>query len=182
MQETTVARSYADALFDLAEAAGELQPYAGQLAQIAELVESERDFRLFLETPRIEPSVKKRTIRDVFEGHVADRLLRFLLVLIDNRRARVLPEIAREYTAMVDEHFGRLEVEITLAAEPDEALEQDLRQRLGRMLDREILPRYRINPRILGGVIVRVGDRIMDGSVRRRLQGLRRRMLKADIG
>jgi F-type H+-transporting ATPase subunit delta len=83
---------------------------------------------------------------------------------------------------MVDEHFGRLEVEITLAAEPDEALEQDLRQRLGRMLDREILPRYRINPRILGGVIVRVGDRIMDGSVRRRLQGLRRRMLKADIG
>ena len=95
MQETTVARNYADALFDLAEAAGELEPYAGQLTQIAELVESERDFRLFLETPRIEPSIKTRTVRDVFEGHIADRLLRFLLVLIDNLRISPYEDLTR---------------------------------------------------------------------------------------
>jgi F-type H+-transporting ATPase subunit delta len=182
MQETTVARNYAGALFELAQADAALERYVEQLGRIADLVESEKDFRLFLETPRIEPSAKKDAIREVFEGRIPDRLLRFLFVVIDKRRARILPEIADEFAGMVNEHFGRLKVDITTASEPDKALKADLKQRLGRLLDREILPRYRVNPRIIGGVIVRVGDRIMDGSIRHRLQLLRRSLLKAEIG
>ncbi len=182
MQETTVARAYADALFELAQADTALERYVEQLSRIADLVESEKDFRLFLETPRIEPSAKKDAIREVFEGRIPDRLLRFLFVVIDKRRSRILPEIADEFAGMVNEHFGRLKVDITTASEPDKALKEELKQRLGRLLDREILPRYRVNPRIIGGVIVRVGDRIMDGSIRHRLQMLRRSLLKAEIG
>ncbi len=75
-----------------------------------------------------------------------------------------------------------MRVEITTAAEPDEALQAELKQRLGRVFDREVLPRYRVNPRIIGGVIVRVGDRILDGSIRHRLQMLRRSLMKAEVG
>jgi F-type H+-transporting ATPase subunit delta len=92
-----------------------------------------------------------------------------------------LRQIADEFTALVDEHFGRLLVEITTAGEPDETLRADLRERLGSLLEREVIPRYRINPRLIGGVVVRVGDRIMDGSVRHRLQMLRRSLLRAEL-
>jgi F-type H+-transporting ATPase subunit delta len=181
MQEPTVARNYAEALFELGEAEGELGLYAELLGQIADLVATEEEFRLFLLTPLIDPSAKKDVVRGVFEAHLPDRLLHFLLIVIDKRRTRVLPEIAEQFARLVNEHFGRLQVDITLASEPDEALKEDLRHRLGQMLNREILPRYGIDPRIIGGMIVRVGDRIMDGSVRHRLHMLRRSMLKAEI-
>ena len=122
MQETTVARNYAEALFELAQRDDDLEPYAQQLGLFADLVETERDFRLFLATPQIAPSDKKKVVRDVFQGHIPDRLLRFLYVVIDKRRTRVLPEMAEEFTAIVNQHYGRLKVDITLAAEPDEAL------------------------------------------------------------
>ncbi len=182
MQETTVARNYAEALFELARRDEDLEFYAQQLGMFADLVESEKDFRLFLASPQIEPAKKKDTVRDVFQGHIPERLLRFLFVVIDKRRTRVLPEMAEEFAAMVNQHFGRLKVDITLAAEPDEAMKSQLKDKLGRMLDKEILPSFRIDPRIMGGVVIRVGDKFMDGSIRYRLHRLRRNMLKADIG
>jgi len=182
MQETTVARNYAEALFELAQRDEDLESYAQQLGVFADLVESERDFRLFLASPQIEPSKKKNAVRDVFQGHMPDRLMRFLYVVIDKRRTRALPEMAEEFTTIVNQHYGRLKVDITLAAEPDEMLEKELKEKLGRMLDKEVLPRFRIDPRIMGGVIIRVGDSFMDGSIRHRLHRLRRSMLKAEIG
>ncbi len=181
MQEITVARNYAEALFELALADGESELYCDALSQFASVVEAEKDFQLFLETPLLEPRVKKEVIGEVFGGRIPARVLHFLYVLIDKRRARVLPQIAQEFAALVDEHFGRLLVEITTAAEPDEALRAELRERLGSLLERDVIPRYRVNPRIIGGVIVRVGDRIMDGSVRYRLQMLRRSLLRAEL-
>lgn len=181
MQEITVARNYAEALFELASADGEPELYGEALSQFVSVIEAERDFRLFLETPLLEPRAKKEVIGEVFGGRIPDRVLHFLYVLIDKRRARVLPQIAEEFAALVDEHFGRLLAEITIAAEPDEALKVDLRERLGSLLEREVIPRYRVNPRIIGGVIVKVGDRIMDGSVRHRLQMLRRSLLRAEV-
>ena len=180
MQEITVARNYAEALFELALADGEPESYCDALNQFAAIVEEESDFRLFLETPLLEPSVKKRVIGEVFKDRIPDRLLHFLYVVIDKRRARVLPVIADEFATLVDEHYGRLLVEITTAADPDERLRADLQKRLASLLERDVIPRYRVNPRIIGGVIVRVGDRIMDGSVRYRLQMLRRSLLRAE--
>ncbi len=182
MYESTVARSYAEALLELSLAEDAPESYADQLSQFVDLLRSEEEFRLFLETPRIEPAEKKRVIREVFAERLPERLLRFLLVVIDKRRQRLLPAIAEEFNGLVNEHLGRVQVEITIATRPDEALQAALRERLSRVLGREVLPRYRVNPRIIGGVIVKVGDRILDGSLRHRLQMLRRNLLKAEIG
>jgi F-type H+-transporting ATPase subunit delta len=181
MQETTVARSYAEALFELALGDDAPELYMERLGQIADLVETDREFRLFLETPRIEAAVKKRAIREALADRVPEKLLRFLLVVIDKRRTRALPEMAEAFSALVNEHFGRLKAEITTAVEPDPELKAEVERRLGRVLGKEILPRFRIDPRIIGGVIVKVGDRIMDGSIRRRLRMLRRSLLRAEM-
>lgn len=182
MRETTVARSYAEALLELAVAEEAVEEYDRQFGLVAELIRSEENLRVFLETPRIDADEKKRIVDEAFRGNIPDRLLRFLFVVIDKRRQRLLPAMAAEFSDLADAHFGRLKVEITTAIEPDEALREQLRERLGRALQRDVLPRYRVNPAILGGVIVRVEDRIMDGSIRHRLHSLRRQLLKTEIG
>ena len=182
MQETTVARSYAEALIELARADDKVELYDRELHLIADLMRQEDEFRLFLETPRLAPAEKKRVVRSAFEGKLPDRLLKFLLVVIEKRRARLLPAIADEFSGIVDEHFDRLRVDVTTATEPDARLKTDLKKRLGALLGKEVIPRYRIDPRLIGGVVIRVGDWIMDGSIKHRLQLLRRRLLKTEIG
>jgi F-type H+-transporting ATPase subunit delta len=182
MQETTVARSYAEALLELAQADDAAELYAAELRQIVQLIESEADFRFFLETPRVELRDKKRVLQEVLEGKIPQRLLRFLLVVVDKRRQRVLPEIAAEFDKLVDEHFGRLQVDVTMAEEPDAKARANIKKHLDTLFAAEVLPRFRADPRIIGGVVVRVGDRIMDGSIRHRLQGLRRSLLRPETG
>jgi F-type H+-transporting ATPase subunit delta len=181
MQEVTVARSYAEALMELALADDAVELYDQEMRVIADLLRTEEEFRLFLETPRIDPAEKKQVTRTVLEEKVPKRLLHFLLIVIDKRRARLLPAIADEFDLLVDEHFGRLRVDVALAHEPDEKLKTDLKKRLGVLLQKEVIPRYRIDPRLIGGVVIRVGGKIMDGSIRHRLQLLRRSLLKTEI-
>ena len=181
MRETTVARNYAEALLELARTDGAIDTYAAAIRQIAELMRTERELRRFLDTPRVEPDEKRAVVRNVFEGRVPDRFLRFLFVVIDKRRQRILPAIADEFADLVNEHYGRLEVGVTTATEPDDELRRALKERLAHVFEKEIFPAYHIDPRILGGVIIRVGDRVMDGSLRRRLQGLRRSLLRAEL-
>lgn len=181
MRETTVARAYAEALLEIAGKEDAIELYAQNLLSVADLVETEREFRLFLETPRIDPAAKKQALREVLAGRLPDLLLKFLFVVIEKHRQRLIPAIADEYAGLVDAHFGRVQVQITTATEPDDELRVTLQHRLGELLHKEVLPRYRIDRRILGGVIVRVGDRIMNGSVRRRLQQLRRGLLRAEV-
>lgn len=181
MQAATVARNYAEALLELAVAEGDVDLYAEQLIVVVDLIESEPVFRLFLETPRIDAAAKKRLLREVFEEVVSGRLLRFLLIVIDKGRQRLLPQIAGEFTELVNEHFGRLRVEVTMAQAPDAALKAKLKDHLDRRFEREVLPSYRIDPKLMGGVVIRVGDQIMDGSVKHRLHLLRRKLLKAEL-
>jgi F-type H+-transporting ATPase subunit delta len=181
MQETTVARSYAGALLELARLDDAVELYAEQFGQIVHLYETQEEFRLFLNTPRVEPADKKQVLRDVFAGKIPDRLLRFLLIVLDKRRQRVLPEIATEFAILVNEHLGRLQVEVTTAAEPDDELRAGIKKRLDVLFGKEVLPRFRTDPRVIGGLVVRVGDRIMDGSIRHRLQMLRRSLLRSEV-
>jgi F-type H+-transporting ATPase subunit delta len=182
MRETTVARSYAEALLELAQADDAAELYAAELRQIVQLVESEADFRFFLETPRVELRDKKRVLREVLEDKIPERLMRFLLVVVDKRRQRVLPEIAVEFDKLVDEQLGRLQVDVTTAQDPDAKARASIKKHLDTLFGMEVLPRFRADPRIIGGVVVRVGDRIMDGSIRHRLQGLRRSLLRSETG
>jgi F-type H+-transporting ATPase subunit delta len=182
MQETTVARSYAEALLELAQADDAAELYAAELGQIAQLLESEDEFRFFLETPRVDLQDKKRVLREVLEGRIPERLLRFLLVVMDKRRQRVLPEIATEFNRLVDEHLGRLQVDVTMAEDPDTEARASIKKHLDTLFGVEVLPRFNADRRIIGGVVVKVGDRIMDGSIRHRLQSLRRSLLRSQTG
>jgi F-type H+-transporting ATPase subunit delta len=179
MEATTVARNYGDVLFSLAEKNGAHEEYSSALEDLVSLLDQEPRLRTFLETPKLSPDEKKRVLREVFAERVPRPFLNFLMIVIDKRRQRLLPLIAEEYRRLVDRKFNRLDVEVVLASEPDERLEEEIRSGLSQQLGRTIVPRFRIQPEIIGGAIVKYGDYVIDGSLRRQLLGLRRRMTTA---
>lgn len=181
MRDETVARSYAETLFALAEGHEGLEVYGAAIDTVANLLESAPEFRLFLETPRIADAERKAVVRKAFGDRMPAVFVNFVLVTIDKRRQRLLRSIAREFRALVDEHFGREHVEVTVARPLDRELEAVIAQRLSALLGKTAIPHVQVKPEILGGLIVRTGDTIYDGSVRRRLGRMRRQLLKASL-
>jgi F-type H+-transporting ATPase subunit delta len=111
----TIARNYAQALFELAEKEDKLAEYQDGMELVARLIDENQDFRLFLETPRVPAAQKKPLLRRVLGGKVPPPLLNFLLLTIDKRRQRLLRERARASHALVDERMNRVPVEVTVA-------------------------------------------------------------------
>lgn len=182
MRDATIARSYAETLFELGQRHKAHTAFAQAFDQLTELIEREPTVRVFLESPKIDAGDKKAALERALAGRVPPLFLSFMLVVVDKRRQRLLPEIAREYHTLLDEHSGQLHVQVTLAREPDERTEEDLRAELSRILGKRVIPHVVVNPKILGGLVVRYGDKVMDGSLRRRLATLRRRLMDAELG
>lgn len=181
MRDETLARSYAEALFELAERNGGAEAFAGPVDLLAGLLRSDPGFRLFLETPRIDADAKKAVLRRAFEGRVPAPFLTFMLVVVDKRRQALLASIADAFNALLDERLGRTHVDVTVSRPlADDELES-LTDRLSELLDRTAIPHIRVDPAILGGVIVRTGDAIYDGSLRRRLDRMRTMLLDAEL-
>jgi F-type H+-transporting ATPase subunit delta len=179
VRPVTVARSYAEALLELALKDADTEAYARAIRDVAEWLRREPKLRRFLETPRVRISEKKEVLRRALEDSVPERFLRFLYVVLDKGRQRLLPEIAQQFGLLLDQQVGRVPAEITLALEPDRTLRERLVAEIEKWEGREVVPQVRIDPDILGGVIVRVRDRLIDASLRRRLLGLRRSLLQS---
>lgn len=181
MRDETVARSYAETLFELARRNDALDAYGEAMDVVARLLDENPRFRLFLETPRIEADEKKAAVRNAFGERLPRHVLNFVLVAIDKRRQRLLRGIAREYRRLLDEHMGREHVDVTVARPVDDATAGLIGARLSSVLGKEAIPRIVVKPDIIGGIVVRTGDRIFDGSVRRHLDDMRRRLLRTRL-
>jgi|TARA_B100000809_G_scaffold113724_1_gene112239 F-type H+-transporting ATPase subunit delta len=181
VRDETVARNYAETLFELASRNESIQEYGDALGMVAGLLEDDSRFRTFVETPRIDDETKKDVIRKVFHDKAPKQVINFVLITIDKRRQTLLREISAEYLLLLDDHLGREHVEVTVARPLDDTTENVVSERLSKMLGKQAIPHIRVKPEILGGLIVRTGDMIYDGSVRRRLEDLRRRLLTARI-
>ncbi len=173
MSASAVAVNYAGTLLELAARDGQEESYGELLATVAALHAEVAGFRSFLDTPRIPGEEKKRILKDVFADHVPPLFTNFLLVVIDKRRQRWLPAMEAAYRDLLDEKAGRIHAAVSLAFSPDEELRTQLVSALSRRLGADVVPHFVEDERLLGGVMIRVGDRVMDGSLRRRLDDLR---------
>lgn len=181
MRDETVARSYAEALFELAERHGGVESFSPAVDLLSEALQADPDFRLFLETPRIDAEAKKGVLRRTFKDRVPDPFLNFMLVVVDKRRQRLFRPIAEAFDALVDERLGRTHVDVTVSRPLGGEELESLTGRLSDLLDRKAIPHVRVDPAILGGVVVRAGDTIYDGSLRGRLDRMRTMLLDAEL-
>jgi F-type H+-transporting ATPase subunit delta len=179
MRETTIARNYAEALLELARKANDLRGWGEMIDSVANGIESDRRLRVFLESPRVSAQQKSEIFQKAYGSVMPRNFVRFLQALVHNRRQMLIPEIAHEYSDLVDQVEGRVHASVTVAREADDNDRLVITQQLSRALGKDVVPHFHVNAAILGGVVVRVGDTVLDGSVRRRLATLRSRMLGA---
>lgn len=175
-QGATVARNYAETLLALASKAGDAAGWGREVRAVADAIGLDVALRRFLESPRIPAAAKSR----VFETALADRVprafLRWLQAMIRNRRISLLPSVADEYEALLDTAENRVHARLTFAKAPTDADKATIAARLSDVLKKTVVPHVVVDPSVIGGVVVRVGDTIMDGSVRRRLAVMRKKM------
>lgn len=182
MRSGTVVRNYAEALLALAERRDAVELYGTLLDAVAGAVGVEPKLQQVLASPRVHKDQKKRLLRDGLEGRAPEPFVRYLESLVQRGRQDLLGDIAREYELLVDAHLGRVHAGVTTARDVDEDLARSIVAELARVAGKEVLPHYRSDPALLGGVVVRIGDRVFDGSLRRRLRLLRYRMLHSRTG
>jgi F-type H+-transporting ATPase subunit delta len=177
MRNATIARNYAEALLSLARQANDTNGYGAAIDQLVRAIGDDAGLRLFLESPRTSADEKNGVLLKAYQDRMPSSFLRFLQTLVRNRRQMLLPEIATEYRNLLDEAEGRVHAEVTVARATTDAERATIAQQLSRVLGATVVPHLVINPEIMGGIVVRVGDTVMDGSVRRRLATIKTRML-----
>ena len=168
---------YATALADIALEQGAAEPVKKQLEDFGAAYAESAELRNVLANPAVELAAKHGVIEKLAARMGASRIVRnFLFVVADNQRTHLLPEILRSFEDVIRQRQGVAEAEVTSAAELTAPQKTQLQQTLERLTGRKIQAKYSLDPALLGGALVRIGDTIYDGSVRNRLNQMRARL------
>lgn len=166
-----LARVYARSLFEVAHEQGKVEVIREQLAQFADALAG-RELRLFFFSPFFSSAEKQDALPGLLQG-ADETFLNFLRTLIENHRMPVLLRIRAAYERLWEEQNRVLPVEITSAIPLDQETTASLGQRIGERTARKVKLATRVDPDILGGIVLRVGNSILDASIRNRLERLK---------
>jgi F-type H+-transporting ATPase subunit delta len=170
-----IAEVYARALFEVANERGVLDAVREQLIQFADALHDNRDLAVFFFSPYFSTEEKKDGLRRTVEG--ADPVfMNFLETLVERHRMPVVFRIRSRFEALWEQEHRLLPVEVTSAIELDESTVQEIGERIGEQTEREVELSSRVDPEILGGIVLRVGNFILDASIRNRLNQLRKQV------
>ena len=178
MVVTGAAKRYAQAAFDIAKEQGKLDQWVHNLQELVDVVQNP-EMTVFFENPAIPLAAKQQVIEEVLPQPDQQFPRNFALLLLERNRLPELPSVVQFFHELMLEDRGIAIAEVTAAIEltPDE--QQMVEERLSRILDKKILVQPYVDPSIIGGLIARVGDDLIDGSVRTQLTQLRRQMVNA---
>jgi F-type H+-transporting ATPase subunit delta len=168
-----LAQVYGRSLFQVAREQGKLDELREQLGQLVDALNENRELAVFFFSPYFSTQEKREGLGSLLDG--ADQVfLNFLELLIENHRMPVIFRIRDEYGRLWEEENKTLPVEITSAIALDEKTTESLGRQIGERAGRKVTLAAHVDPDILGGIIVRVGNSILDASIRNRLEQLRR--------
>lgn len=169
------AKRYARAIFELARDSGELAAWQTRLVALRNICASE-EVRQVLDSPVLPLARRLQAAEVVAAPELGEGGLNLLKLLVESRSVEVADGIADEFEKLADESAGRVRATVTTAIELADTDRSHLADQLTRQLGREVRLEARVDPAVLGGLVLRYGDRMIDGSVRTRLQQLRRRL------
>ena len=173
-----IAQVYARSLFEVARDQDKLDRIREQLDQFADALDADRDLQVFFFSPYFSTQEKQEGLRRAVSG--ADEVLvNFLELLIENHRMPVIFRVRRAYDGLWEEENRLLPVSVTSAVELDEATVRQIGDRISQQTGRRVELSAHVEPDILGGIVVQVGNAVLDASVRNRLEQLRRSVARA---
>lgn len=176
--EKLVAKTYATALFEVAIESNQLDQIGNELEYIDRTFTQYPEFYELYKTPQISSDEKKQIIAKVFQQEISPEVMNFLKIILDKRRTRVFEDITKEYQRLANAHNNIVEaVAITAVPMPDAdklALETKLSEITGKFVRLE----NKIDDSIIGGILVRIGDKVIDGTIQSRLNVLQESLAK----
>ena len=177
MPRRASAKRYARAMFELGSQRGQVDQLGDDLRMAEQALQNEQ-LRAFLEHAKVPLSRKSQAIEEVLQG--ADPLIRNLLSLLVSRGlVDLVPEVEREYQQLLDELRGRERVQVYAAVPLHDSEKGRINRFLADLIKREVVLDSQVDPSILGGLIIKIGDRLVDGSTRTRLETLGKQLQKA---
>ncbi|MEW6065836.1 F0F1 ATP synthase subunit delta [Desulforamulus profundi] len=177
MLRGAVARRYAQALYEIAQAKNALETMEQELKGIAEAVEGTRELQKVLYHPQVLPGEKKNLLKSLFADKVSAETMKFLGLVVDKRRENYIAGIAAEFSALANEARGKVAAEVTTAIELGEEQKQELVKVASRLAGKEVEPTFAVDPSLIGGVVVKIGSKVIDGSIKTRLASLKSRLM-----
>ncbi|MGD8190350.1 F0F1 ATP synthase subunit delta [Brevibacillus ginsengisoli] len=165
-----VAKRYARALFEVAKERGLIDQIETELKTFVEAVNQNAELTKILMHPHIDSEAKKGLLKDVFGSQFAVETMNFIGVLIDNGRESNLTEILASYVAVANEERGIADATVTTAKPLTQEEATELADRFGKLLNKTIRIQAVVDPAIMGGVVVKIGDRLYDGSIKSKLE------------
>jgi F-type H+-transporting ATPase subunit delta len=173
--------AYAEALLDLAEQAGQTEPVASELVELQALLKSERNFENFLESPSIRIGERAEVLQRIFAGRLSPLTMKFLGVLNGKGRLALLKHIADAYREQLDKRQGKVKADVTVALKLSDQEMEAVRQQLSTALKKNVIVNQRVDESILGGMVVKVRDRLLDASVRAQLDAMRKQLIASSV-
>ncbi|HEV8052810.1 MAG TPA: ATP synthase F1 subunit delta [Parachlamydiaceae bacterium] len=181
MITSAIATHYSKALFNQAKNDAQLEKTAQAMKEITRLLKEVPEFRSLLLQPFITIEAKKSFLKKLFQENSDPGLLNFLYLLLDKKRMDILPEIAAEYIELVDEKLERLEIGITTTVALDEKMKDKITRALENRYRKKVLITESIDPQILGGMVLEIGNQVIDGSVKAQLSKLKDHLLATTV-
>ncbi len=172
--KTAYARRYAQVAFEIAREKGELDRWQSDLSKIATLT-ADASVVAFLENPKLRFADKAKLLSERLGG-MSPLVLNLVYLLVAKGRVGAMGEITKEYRRLLNSHRGIAEAEVITAVLLDEADRQRLAERLGTIVGQKVVIKSSVNPAIVGGIVARIGDKLIDASTRSRLEALKKRL------
>lgn len=165
-----VAKRYARALFEVVKERGKIDAVEAELKLAAATFSSNRDLANVMSHPQVSEEDKKQLVDDLFRAHLSEETLNLLMILIENGRQAHLNEITNAYVALANEERGIVDALVTTAKPLSEAEQAQIAEQFGAALQRKVRVEAVVDPAILGGAVVKIGDRLYDGSLKTKLE------------
>jgi ATP synthase F1 delta subunit len=172
------ARVYAEALFEVAREKGKLDPIREQLTEFADALESDRELQVFFFSPYFSSAEKADGLKRAVSG-AEPELLNFLELLIDKQRMTEVFRVRRQFEELWKHENRRLDVTVTSAVELDPAVVEKIGEEIERQTGRKVELASTVDEEILGGLVLQVGNMVLDASIRTRLEKLRKSVARA---
>ena len=172
VREQPVARVYAEALLELAVQRDQVDTVREELTALAGLMRADPKLHAFMQSVVIDDDARGESINRMFKGRVSETMFGFLRVLNAKGRAGLLDAIAEQFAAVEDKRLGRIDVGVTSACELDEPLRAEILRAVQQHTGKTPVLDVTVDPELIGGLRIRIGDRLLDGSVRSRLAGV----------
>ena len=181
MAGNDIARVYANSLLEIGQQKNSLSELGEELGFVSDVLIEDGDFNRYLTSPGFSMESKKGFIEKVFSGKLSDDTVNFLNVLIDNGRQSAIPDIYQAFNDLIDEENNRMRVEVISTAKLDAATLDKIKDALGKKYNKEVILTESLDENILGGIIIKVGDLVIDGSLANNLKKLRYNLLNSKV-